>query len=50
MLVTCQGDILISIEVVTSEEAASRPAGKGRSDPNQNPTLPPPTGRFKLVS
>lgn len=32
----------MSVEVLTAEEAAQRPAGIGRSDPNANPRLDPP--------
>jgi len=32
----------MEIELVTDAEALDRPAGRGRDDPNQNPTLDPP--------
>ena len=32
----------MEIELVTEAEALDRPAGRGRDDPNQNPTLDPP--------
>lgn len=41
------GSILVSIEVVPKAFASSHPVGFGRSDPNQNPFLPGPTGRFE---
>ena len=44
-----QGEVLISIEVLTEVEALAKPAGPGRSAPNMHPELPPPTGRIKLV-
>ncbi|EDV22851.1 uncharacterized protein TRIADDRAFT_58489 [Trichoplax adhaerens] len=36
------GKVEMSIEILTSEEAAAKPAGVGRSDPNANPHLDPP--------
>ena len=41
--------MLITVEILTKEEAQNLPAGLGRSEPNANPYLPPPTGRLKLV-
>lgn len=41
--------MLITIEILPKTLADARPAGKGRSEPNTNPFLPPPTGRMKLV-
>ena len=32
----------MAIELLTKEEAESKPAGKGRDEPNQNPTLEEP--------
>jgi len=40
-----KGDLILSIELIPSVETKKRPAGKGRSDPNMNPFLPPPEGR-----
>ena len=40
--------ILLSIDVLTEKEAKLNPAGFGRSDPNQDPYLPGPIGRFKF--
>jgi len=37
-----QGKILVSFELLSAEEARRRPAGFGRSEPNQNPHLPEP--------
>lgn len=36
----------LSVEVLSDKEAKLCPAGQGRSDPNQDPYLPQPTGRF----
>jgi len=41
-----QAKCQISMELMTSEESAKYPAGIGRSDPNNNPFLPPPEGRL----
>jgi len=41
-----QGKLQVSIEIMTAEEGAKVPAGLGRGDPNMNPYLPPPEGRF----
>ena len=32
----------MAIELLPKEEADSKPAGKGREEPNQNPTLDEP--------
>ena len=32
----------MEIELLTAEEAAQKPAGRGREEPNMNPTLIPP--------
>lgn len=40
--------LLMSIECLTEAEAKIRPAGVGRGDPNQDPFLPPPIGRFRF--
>ena len=37
-----QGKIELEIEIMTEEEAAEKPAGQGRSEPNDNPILEPP--------
>jgi len=37
-----QGEIEVSIELLTAEEAARLPAGFGRDEPNTNPFLPKP--------
>ena len=39
------GAVLIGVEVLPKSKVEKRPAGSGRSDPNSNPTLPPPVGR-----
>lgn len=37
-----QGKVEMAIELLPKEEADSKPAGKGREEPNQNPTLDEP--------
>ncbi len=46
------GSLLLSIELLPKDLAESVPVGMGRSEPNLNPYLPPPTGRmtFRSVS
>ena len=44
-----QGEVLMSIEIMPKAVADVRKAGLGRSEPNMNPYLPPPTGRMKFV-
>merc|ERR1712072_1376211 len=46
--VVARGSIAISVEMLPKEDADNRPAGAGISEPNQNPTLPPRTGRMAL--
>ena len=41
------GKLCISVEVLPKVIAEAKPAGFGRSQPNTNPTLPPPQGRIK---
>jgi hypothetical protein len=41
-----RGKLAMSIAIVPEADASSRPAGKGRSEPNSNPYLPPPVGRM----
>lgn len=43
-----QSKLVLSIEMVTEEEAKIRPVGVGRGNPNQDPYLPEPTGRFQF--
>uniref|UniRef100_A0A674IB99 C2 domain-containing protein n=1 Tax=Terrapene triunguis TaxID=2587831 RepID=A0A674IB99_9SAUR len=43
------GKIELTLELLTDKEAEERPAGKGREEPNMNPTLHPPVGDFKNV-
>jgi hypothetical protein len=38
--------VLVSIDLLSEQIAANSPVGIGRSDPNQDPYLPPPKGRF----
>ena len=40
--------MLISLELLPKEAADAQPVGVGRNQPNQNPYLPPPTGRMKF--
>eukprot|EP00941_MAST-03F_sp_MAST-3F-sp1_P004856 g4856.t1 len=42
------GQLLVSMEVMPKAVAASRPVGFGRAEPNMNPYLPRPVGRFKF--
>ena len=44
---TKSGRILMSLEFMPIWKAEKSPVGKGRSDPNVNPYLPPPVGRFE---
>ena len=37
-----QGKVELEIEILTEEEANEKPAGQGRSEPNENPTLEQP--------
>lgn len=37
-----QGKVEMAIELLPKEEADSKPSGKGREEPNQNPTLEEP--------
>ena len=37
-----QGKFEMTLELLTQQEAEEKPAGKGRDEPNQNPTLDPP--------
>ena len=43
------GRVLCSIEIVPQWYAERNPVGKGRSEPNINPYLPPPTGRISFT-
>lgn len=43
------GRVLLSVEIMPKAMAEKIPAGLGRKEPNQNPFLPPPSGRLKLV-
>lgn len=43
----CQGQIQVSIEILSEEMSERRPAGPARKEPNLNPTLDPPD-RVKL--
>ena len=37
-----QGKVEMELELITAEEAETKPAGSGREEPNANPTLDPP--------
>lgn len=41
-----RGSLAVSVSIVPESEAKSRPVGTGRDEPNVNPYLPPPFGRF----
>ena len=43
-----RGQIGISVEIVPGEEAEERPVGYGRTEPNTDPYLPPPSGRLQF--
>jgi hypothetical protein len=43
-----QGEVLLSIQLVPVAMRDKLPAGRGRSDPNSNPVLPPPVGRLQF--
>ena len=43
------GRLLLSIQLVPVEDVKKFPAGKGRSEPNTNPTLPKPVGRLTFT-
>jgi hypothetical protein len=40
--------VAVSISIVPKSEVESRPVGTGRDEPNVNPYLPPPFGRFSF--
>jgi len=40
------GELLLSVQMVPADLISRLEAGDGRSQPNANPTLPPPSGRF----
>lgn len=42
-----QGSVRIQIDIQDVTKADANPNGKGRSDPNHSPFLPPPEGRIK---
>ena len=37
-----QGKVELEIEIMTEEEALEKPAGQGRSEPNEHPVLEAP--------
>lgn len=46
--VKSRGEVAVSISIVPKTEYEQQPVGNGRSEPNQDPYLPPPTGRFSF--
>ena len=40
------GRVQVSLELVPAQQAQACPVGEGRSEPNLDPFLPPPVGRF----
>lgn len=42
-----QGELQVSMELMNKEESAKLMAGQARGDPNMNPFLPEPEGRFR---
>ena len=47
--VVSRGEILISVHMLTKDEAEQYPQGDGREEPNTEPYCPPPEGRIKLT-
>lgn len=43
------GEVLISLQILTKEEADKNPQGEGRQQPNHDPHLPEPEGRLKMT-
>ncbi|CAG9332379.1 unnamed protein product [Blepharisma stoltei] len=41
------GNVLVSFEIIPKEKAEACKVGEGRDEPNVDPYLPPPFGRFK---
>ena len=44
-----RGKLLVSVQLVPDDLVPHLPAGRGRSDPNTNPTLPKPVGRLQFT-
>ena len=42
IFLTFQGKVEMTLEILTKDEAEDRPCGKGRDEPNMNPTLDKP--------
>jgi len=42
------GSVAYSVQIWPKDKANVMQAGQGRGDPNQDPYLPPPTGRLKF--
>lgn len=45
-----RGDVAITIEIVSEEDAKEKPVGSARGSPNENPYLPYPPGRLDFLS
>lgn len=43
------GQCLIGVQIIPMEKVETHPAGQGRAEPNQEPFLPPPTGRLSFT-
>lgn len=43
------GQCLIGIQILPMDKAQVQPAGHGRTEPNNDPFLPPPTGRLSFT-
>lgn len=46
--VTPMGSICYSVQIWPKDQAVLFPVGNARNEPNTNPFLPPPVGRFKF--
>ncbi|CAN0309335.1 unnamed protein product [Scytosiphon promiscuus] len=42
------GKCLLGVQIWPLEKAEQQPVGNGRNDPNNEPFLPPPTGRLRF--
>ena len=42
VFVPFKGKVELELEMLSEDEAALKPAGRGREEPNQNPRLEPP--------
>jgi hypothetical protein len=46
--VRSRGEVAVGVYIVPKSEYESQAVGSGRGEPNQDPYLPPPTGRFSF--